>query len=137
MQRREEQARSAAILQEQLAERQRQRLREEEMRDQVGGPGLHGRRCPLRSQKQQQCVLSGWTTTLAGNAPTLQEAAFYTMPQCCTACLTLWLSEPLQERMAMARELERLQHEEAAAAAAKKARAAAIMEEVCTTHEQG
>jgi hypothetical protein len=36
VQRREEQARSAAILQEQLAERQRQRLREEEMRDQVG-----------------------------------------------------------------------------------------------------
>jgi hypothetical protein len=35
VQRREEQARSAAILQEQLAERQRQRLREEEMRDQV------------------------------------------------------------------------------------------------------
>jgi hypothetical protein len=37
VQRREEQARSAAILQEQLAERQRQRLREEELRDQVGG----------------------------------------------------------------------------------------------------
>jgi hypothetical protein len=39
----------------------------------------------------------------------------------------------LQERLAMARELERLQHEEAAAAAAKKARAAALMEEVRIT----
>ena len=82
-------------------------------------------------------MLSVWTTTLAGNALTLQEAATYTMPQCCTTCLTLWLSEPLQERMAMARELERFQHEEAAAAAAKKARAAALMEEVRTTHEHG
>jgi hypothetical protein len=36
----------------------------------------------------------------------------------------------LQERLAMVRELERLQREEAAAAAAKKARAAALMEEV-------
>ncbi|WIA11863.1 hypothetical protein OEZ85_011949 [Tetradesmus obliquus] len=74
VQRREEQARSAAILQEQLTERQRQRLREEEMRD--------------------------------------------------------------QERMAMARELERLQHEEAAAAAAKKARAAALMEEVAASNAE-
>jgi hypothetical protein len=47
VQRREEQARSAAILQEQLAERQRQRLREEEMRDQVGacGAGLKAVGC--------------------------------------------------------------------------------------------
>jgi len=38
VERRREQERGAAILQQQLAERQAQRVREEELRDQVGAP---------------------------------------------------------------------------------------------------
>jgi hypothetical protein len=107
--RRQEQARGAAILQQQLAERQAQRIMEEELRDQVGmaadAPHTAG-----PSTRCRAAWVPAHVPELAA-APSVRRA----------------LS---QERQALAREMERLQQEEAQAAVAKKARAAALVQEV-------